>query len=224
MARLTSQQLESIRFERFYTDVVPGLPGFERFVSADPRFPISIAYPAHLTPWYNREDPSRLRLESSGERLLFFVEREDLQKLAQDGDQRAAAVLNGRDTLTAYQKEVMSRKAYKPRRDDVGRRWSAVRKFWLERHGVGVGEPQGGNFPVMGARLSFENWDGDCGEWVFFGGSGNPRDSFTTTGNQPALWTIARNPDDELERRFPQVLRSFCWLSREFIGSLRASM
>lgn len=51
-----SQASQEIQSRHFFTREEPRLSNFERFFSADPRFPFSIAYPQHLEPSYDNTE------------------------------------------------------------------------------------------------------------------------------------------------------------------------
>ena len=78
----SEQRIKSIVYDRCYYEADLERPGYERFFSADRRFPIAISYPGQCSAYYDFNDAGYLHV-----RFLFglTVSREDLGILSQRG-------------------------------------------------------------------------------------------------------------------------------------------
>lgn len=208
MDEQNAERAREIRAWKCYSEDDNTRPGFQRFVSADPRFPVAISFPKSLNFFYdfNRAENLHLDCRGSGGAGLLSVIREDLALLS-EGKLLAQATMRGSRSLMWYQEREMEQRKNAPAefRYLLNVRQYTVKSRPRDMAVVGMGA---GQFHVP--RIVFKSWQGDEGEWVFF--TRNPSDVFSEPPRDPVLWTIIRNPDPEFARVFATVLSSFQWL------------
>jgi hypothetical protein len=173
----------------------PALPGFRRFFSADPRFPISIAYPAGHEPFYDFNRPDDLAAEFHD---CFTLTCQDIRL-----DARSI-------NLVRYVKEDFERRQ---RLMESANRFAGERLFSPGRL-VKVYH-KGNETVVVGSGLGAFRaprlvWD--TGEMSFF--PGPPRRS--------CLWSVRRIFGEIGDADFATVLASLAWLPPEWFDRLPA--
>lgn len=179
----------------------PTIPGFYRFSSADPRFPVSIACPEDKSPVYDFNRAQYLHVDFSNSNVnSFVVVREDLALYAKNGDREAAEVVSGRRNHFWLMEQAFARKR--------GGGWFKKRYRITKRESEFVPVGRDG-FGAPFVALYDEDGEFD-GETVFF------------AGREPsALWQIIWNPRGGYDQpTFRQVLSSFRWLDADWFRSI----
>lgn len=202
-----SNKIWEIKTQRCFTESAE-TPGFDRFYSADPMFPMSIYHPSDVSFFYDFNDPRYLKVEFFD---TFTVAREDLILSAQQGDAEAQQVVQGRADLIWFMQQEFERRRRESRDREIGYVYNVGRYSIKDRDRdmAIVGE---GRYAFEAPRVVWTTKTGDFGgEWVFF----------PHIVNRTWLWIIRREPDLE-EDVFEEILSSFRVLKDEFFRSLPA--
>lgn len=184
-----------IRQFRFTWEDELCLPGFYRFSSADPRFPVSIACPENRPPVYDYNRPQYLHVDfSNSSENTFVVVREDLELYASNGDREAAAVVSGQRDHFWLMAQAFSRRGERYR----------ITKRQSEFVTVGAGSFRAPLVTVLSRSGDLES------ETVFFAGR-------ERTALWQVMWIAAGGYDPAT---FRAVLSSFRWLDAEWFRSI----
>lgn len=194
-----SQAAQEIQSKHFFTREESMLSGFDRFFSADPRFPFSIAYPQELEPFYNGTPYLDTLRVTFGKGL--GVIRLDMTGIKEQRNQQqlAATMPLSSSPLIDAMLETM-------------KNWTTMGESFvvepLEQTAKRVNIVLVGDPGFTASQVVWKSGDGRYSEWVIF-------------QVQLTIWTIFRNQiapfssDD-----FNTILRSFHFLDDTFFHSL----
>jgi hypothetical protein len=219
MGGLETEKIRKIKSEHCFTEP-SSLAGYEQFVSADRRFPVSVSYPQELSFFYdfNREEFLHVDWEG-GRRGLLNISRQNLALAAQHGKKAEKLVLQGKMDISQFMQEDFARNQANAIMLGMHRDRQKIR---IEDGLVGERER-----PFAAKRLIWQTSSGGYGgEWVFFmrarrGGIW----STSTTKLDPAtilpeLWIVQNSLVGE--EAFTRFLSTFRWLSTDFFQTLPA--
>ena len=162
MGGLETDKIRAIESQRCFIEP-SSIPGFERFVSADRRFPVSVSYPHQRRGFfYDFESEEYLHVDWYGDDDgSLRIERQNLAMSAQRGDKEAKLVLQGKKDITQFILEDFARR--QARAIALGEHHDQ-RKPRIEDRVVGESER-----PFEAKRLVWLTPSGQYGgEWVFF--------------------------------------------------------
>ncbi len=195
-----SQASQEIQSRHFFTREEPMLSGFDRFFSADPRFPFSIVYPQGLEPFYDDREYLGILCVAFG-RGTFGVIRSDMTRIMELRDQSQPA--SQIPLSTSPQIDTML---------ETVKNWSALgesfelEQSWQAQKGVDITIV--GETGFNASRMVWKAGDGRYSEWVVF-------------QLRSELWTIFRNPIASFSSdNFNTILRSFRFLEEAYFHSL----
>lgn len=191
-----SQASQEIQSRHFFTRKEPALSGFDRFFSADPRFPFSIAYPRQLEPVYDSTEYLGTLCITFGRG--FGVIRSDMTGAVEVRDQSQLVSQIPLSTSPLIDNTLEMVKNW----SDIGESF-VLEQPWQAAKRVNVGKPG-----FTASQVIWKSDDGRYSEWVIF-------------QLQLNVWTIFRNQfaffsSDE----FKIILYSFRFLDDAFFRSL----
>ncbi len=177
-----------------YSVPEPSLSGWRRFYSTDRRFPVSVAYPDAVSPFYDANRVADLHVEFGDD---FAIYRLDLARLA-DTNTWAAEVMQGSRSISSFVKaDVESRQEINGPRE----------RFWIRDRARDMATVGSGNHSFRASRVE---WASGHGERVYF-----------DLPSRRALWSLSWMTESRYDRpAFQTFLASFRLLGDAFFDQM----